>query len=179
MLRLKDSFYSTRSPCTFDYTLQLLLESWARLGSPFFWQREYPPLAVGTYTTSGNSLLAVGMPCAFYSQHGEFHQAYGHDTNVCRELENQIKEAIKSGKLGHLVKGIRKGKAKQIDTQLREWAAPLVKAEPATERKDEHILMIRVVTNPLRRKKPLRIMSIEEMIFPPIRNRAPWWTQFL
>nr|GEZ81918.1 hypothetical protein [Tanacetum cinerariifolium] len=26
------------------------------------------PLAVGTYTDSGNSLLAVGMPCAFYSQ---------------------------------------------------------------------------------------------------------------
>nr|GFD04606.1 hypothetical protein [Tanacetum cinerariifolium] len=23
---------------------------------------------VGTYTASGNSLLAVGMPCAFYSQ---------------------------------------------------------------------------------------------------------------
>nr|GFA63872.1 zinc finger, CCHC-type [Tanacetum cinerariifolium] len=30
---------------------------------------EHPPLAVGTYTASGNSLLAVGMPCAFYSQH--------------------------------------------------------------------------------------------------------------
>nr|GEX14577.1 putative reverse transcriptase domain-containing protein [Tanacetum cinerariifolium] len=32
-------------------------------------QWEHPPLAVGTYTASGNSLLAVGMPCAFYSQH--------------------------------------------------------------------------------------------------------------
>nr|GFA05691.1 retrotransposon protein, putative, Ty3-gypsy subclass [Tanacetum cinerariifolium] len=31
-------------------------------------QWEHPPLAVGTYTASGNSLLAVGMPCAFYSQ---------------------------------------------------------------------------------------------------------------
>nr|GEX46757.1 uncharacterized mitochondrial protein AtMg00810-like [Tanacetum cinerariifolium] len=30
---------------------------------------EHPPLVVGTYTASGNSLLAVGMPCAFYSQH--------------------------------------------------------------------------------------------------------------
>nr|GFC07784.1 putative reverse transcriptase domain-containing protein [Tanacetum cinerariifolium] len=28
-----------------------------------------PLLAVGTYTASENSLLAVGMPCAFYSQH--------------------------------------------------------------------------------------------------------------
>nr|GEY61006.1 ribonuclease H-like domain-containing protein [Tanacetum cinerariifolium] len=31
-------------------------------------QWEHPPLAVGTYTASGNSLLAVGMPCALYSQ---------------------------------------------------------------------------------------------------------------
>nr|GEZ22854.1 uncharacterized mitochondrial protein AtMg00810-like [Tanacetum cinerariifolium] len=29
---------------------------------------EQPSLAVGTYTSSGNSLLSVGMPCAFYSQ---------------------------------------------------------------------------------------------------------------
>nr|GFC47145.1 hypothetical protein [Tanacetum cinerariifolium] len=27
-----------------------------------------PSLAVGTYTASGNSILAVGMPCAFYSE---------------------------------------------------------------------------------------------------------------
>nr|GEZ98672.1 reverse transcriptase domain-containing protein [Tanacetum cinerariifolium] len=39
------------------------------VGSLFFWQWEHLPLAVGTYTASGNSLLAVGMPCAFYSQH--------------------------------------------------------------------------------------------------------------
>nr|GEY44744.1 hypothetical protein [Tanacetum cinerariifolium] len=39
---------------------------------------EQPSLAVGTYTASGNSLLAVGMPCAFYSQQEEpkrVHQA--------------------------------------------------------------------------------------------------------
>nr|GEZ73206.1 putative reverse transcriptase domain-containing protein [Tanacetum cinerariifolium] len=34
-------------------------------------------LAVGTYTASGNSLLAVGMPCAFYSQ-----QALGTDISM-------------------------------------------------------------------------------------------------
>nr|GEV32616.1 hypothetical protein [Tanacetum cinerariifolium] len=39
------------------------------VGSLFLWQWEHPPLAVGNYTASGNSLLAVGMPCAFYSQH--------------------------------------------------------------------------------------------------------------
>nr|GEV37235.1 hypothetical protein [Tanacetum cinerariifolium] len=38
------------------------------VASLIFWQWEQPSLAVGTYTASGNSLLAVGMPCAFYSQ---------------------------------------------------------------------------------------------------------------
>nr|GEX55226.1 reverse transcriptase domain-containing protein [Tanacetum cinerariifolium] len=38
------------------------------------------------------------------SQYSEFHQDYGHDTNACRELENQIEEAVKLGKLAHLIK---------------------------------------------------------------------------
>ncbi|GKB21473.1 hypothetical protein Tco_0855396 [Tanacetum coccineum] len=84
-----------------------------------------------------------------------------------------IKEAVKSGKLAHLIKGIKKEKAKQTDTQLKEWIAPTVKVEPTTEGKEEPILMIRVVNNSLKRKEPPKIMSIEEMIFPPIRNMAP------
>nr|GEW21829.1 hypothetical protein [Tanacetum cinerariifolium] len=39
------------------------------VASLFFWQGQQSSLAVGTYTASGNSNLAVGMPCAFYSQH--------------------------------------------------------------------------------------------------------------
>nr|GFA33434.1 hypothetical protein [Tanacetum cinerariifolium] len=38
------------------------------VASLVFKQWEQPSLAVGTYTASGNFLLAVGMPCAFYSQ---------------------------------------------------------------------------------------------------------------
>nr|GFC53557.1 hypothetical protein [Tanacetum cinerariifolium] len=38
------------------------------VASLIFWQWEQPSLVVGTYTASGNSILAVGMPCAFYSQ---------------------------------------------------------------------------------------------------------------
>ncbi|GKA27753.1 hypothetical protein Tco_0713921 [Tanacetum coccineum] len=86
------------------------------------------------------------------SKYCEFHQDYGHDTNACRELKNQIEKAVKSGKLAHLIKGIRKGKAKKTDAQPGEWAAPIVKAEPATEGKDEPILMIGVVDNPLKGK---------------------------
>ncbi|GKC89717.1 hypothetical protein Tco_1150366 [Tanacetum coccineum] len=104
----------------------------------------------------------------------EFHQDYDHDTNSYRELKSQIEEAVKSRKLAHLIKGIRKGKAKQTDTQLGEWIAMTVKAEPTTKGKEEPILMIGVVNNPLKRKEPPKIMSIEEMIFPSIRNRAPY-----
>nr|GEV99992.1 hypothetical protein [Tanacetum cinerariifolium] len=38
------------------------------VASLIFWQWQQPSLAVGTYTASGNSNLAVGMHCAFYSQ---------------------------------------------------------------------------------------------------------------
>nr|GEU68053.1 reverse transcriptase domain-containing protein [Tanacetum cinerariifolium] len=65
----------------------------------------------------------------------EFHQDYGHDTNTCRELKNQIEEAVKSKKLAYLIKEIRKGRAKQTDNQLREWQAIAVKAEPVVEGK--------------------------------------------
>nr|GEY48535.1 hypothetical protein [Tanacetum cinerariifolium] len=38
------------------------------VASIIFWQWHQSSLAVGTYTASGNSNLAVGMPCVFYSQ---------------------------------------------------------------------------------------------------------------
>ncbi|GJS20948.1 reverse transcriptase domain-containing protein [Tanacetum coccineum] len=40
-----------------------------------------------------------------------FHEDYGHETNQCRELRHQIEEAVKSGQLAHLVKGVKKEKA--------------------------------------------------------------------
>ncbi|GJR68285.1 hypothetical protein Tco_0014350 [Tanacetum coccineum] len=89
------------------------------------------------------------------------------------ELKSQIEAAVRSRKLAHLIKGIRKGKAKQAATQLREWIDPTVKAEQATEGKEEPILMIVMVNNPLKRKGSPKIISIEEMIFSLIRNRAP------
>ncbi|GJV80176.1 hypothetical protein Tco_1516046 [Tanacetum coccineum] len=104
------------------------------------------------------------------SKYCEFHQDYDNDINVCRELKNQIEEAIKFGKLVHLLRVIRKGKAKQNETQLREWQALPFKGELITEEKEEPVLMIGVVNKPLKRKEYPRITSVEEMIFPPIRN---------
>ncbi|GKE77534.1 hypothetical protein Tco_1543654 [Tanacetum coccineum] len=49
-----------------------------------------------------------------------FHEDHGHDTNDCRELRHQIKEAVELGQLSHLVKGIKKGKIKASDTQQGE-----------------------------------------------------------
>nr|GFB37523.1 hypothetical protein [Tanacetum cinerariifolium] len=43
--------------------------------SLIFWEWEQPSLAVGTYTASRNSILVVGMPCAFYSQHTQDRKA--------------------------------------------------------------------------------------------------------
>nr|GEU33380.1 retrotransposon protein [Tanacetum cinerariifolium] len=60
---------------------------------------EHPPLAVGTYTASGNSLLAVGMPCAFYSQHYQ---------NLELDFQNQTLDQ----KLHHL---------EEIDLEPDEW----------------------------------------------------------
>nr|GEV89945.1 hypothetical protein [Tanacetum cinerariifolium] len=43
------------------------------VASLIFWQWQQPSMEVGTYTASGNSILAVGMPCAFYSQHSGYY----------------------------------------------------------------------------------------------------------
>ncbi|GJV56818.1 hypothetical protein Tco_1457823 [Tanacetum coccineum] len=46
---------------------------------------------------------------------------HGHNTNDCRELRHQIEEAVKSRQLSHLVKGIKKGKAKDSEIQQGDW----------------------------------------------------------
>ncbi|GKE43226.1 reverse transcriptase domain-containing protein [Tanacetum coccineum] len=50
------------------------------------------------------------------SKYCHFHEDYGHDTNDCRHLRIQIQEAINSGQLSHLVKGIKKERTKLSDT---------------------------------------------------------------
>ncbi|GKC29134.1 hypothetical protein Tco_1036428 [Tanacetum coccineum] len=39
----------------------------------------------------------------------DYHQDRGHNTNDCYHLKKQIKEAVASGRLAHLVKDIRQG----------------------------------------------------------------------
>nr|GEU37958.1 reverse transcriptase domain-containing protein [Tanacetum cinerariifolium] len=58
-------------PKVMEHETEVTKDTWELIlpVGTLFWQWEHPLLAVGTYTASGNSLLAVGMPCAFYSQH--------------------------------------------------------------------------------------------------------------
>ncbi|GJR81763.1 reverse transcriptase domain-containing protein, partial [Tanacetum coccineum] len=54
------------------------------------------------------------------SKYCHFHKDYGHDTNDCRHLKTLIQEAINSGQLSHLVKGIKKERTKSSNTPRGE-----------------------------------------------------------
>ncbi|GJY47599.1 reverse transcriptase domain-containing protein [Tanacetum coccineum] len=94
----------------------------------------------------------------------QFHEDHGHDINDCRELRHQIEEGVKSGQLYHIVKGIKKGKAKVPDTQRGDR-----KKEKDTSPVKAPILMIS------RREPAARRVSTEEpmsecwgITFPPV-----------
>nr|GEV77890.1 hypothetical protein [Tanacetum cinerariifolium] len=61
--------------------------------------------------------LSADLPLTYK---GRSKRDYGHDTNDFRHLKVQIQEAINSGKLSHLIKGIKKKKAKSTDTPRGE-----------------------------------------------------------
>nr|GEV31442.1 hypothetical protein [Tanacetum cinerariifolium] len=54
------------------------------------------------------------------SKYCHFHEDYEHDTNDCRHLKTQIQEAVNSGQLSHLVKGIKKERTKSSNTPRGE-----------------------------------------------------------
>ncbi|KAJ0481352.1 putative aspartic peptidase domain superfamily [Helianthus annuus] len=53
------------------------------------------------------------------TQYCEFHEEKGHHTNDCFQLKKRIEEAVKSGELAHLVKGVRdkmaEGKGREVN----------------------------------------------------------------
>ncbi|GKA50283.1 hypothetical protein Tco_0743356 [Tanacetum coccineum] len=54
------------------------------------------------------------------SKYFYFHEDHGHDSNDFQQLRSQIEEVVKSGQLSHLVKGIKKERAKTSDSQWGE-----------------------------------------------------------
>ncbi|GJV54309.1 hypothetical protein Tco_1450050, partial [Tanacetum coccineum] len=89
---------------------------------------------------------------------------HGHDTNDCRQLRNQIEEAVKSGQLSHLVKGIKMERTKASDTQRGEG-----KKDKGTVPVEAPILMISR-GEPCARSNTLEGPTSEgrEITFPPI-----------
>ncbi|GJR89883.1 hypothetical protein Tco_0213894 [Tanacetum coccineum] len=85
-----------------------------------------------------------------------------------------IQKASQNSVQGKRYIQILKRRTKQMNTQLEEWITLAIKAKPVMGEKEEPILMIRVINNPLKRKELPRITSVEETIFPPIQNRAPY-----
>ncbi|GJW64859.1 hypothetical protein Tco_0116743 [Tanacetum coccineum] len=99
------------------------------------------------------------------SKYCHFHEDHGNDTNQCRELKHQIEKAVKSGQLAHLVKGIKKGKAKVSDSQLGEWR----KGDRDTAPIKSPILMIsREDRTSKRRSMEKSVKGIGEITFPPV-----------
>nr|GEU51332.1 reverse transcriptase domain-containing protein [Tanacetum cinerariifolium] len=72
------------------------------------------------------------------SKYCHFYEDYGHDTNECRQLRNQIEEAMKSGQISHLVKGIKKEKVKASKNQRTKG-----KKDKSTMPSKAPILMVR------------------------------------
>ena len=60
------------------------------------------------------------------SRYCDFHKDIGHTTDECFNLRRHIEDAIKSGKLAHLVKNIRQGpqnndaRAEQPENVIRD-----------------------------------------------------------
>ncbi|GJY56163.1 hypothetical protein Tco_0455278 [Tanacetum coccineum] len=105
------------------------------------------------------------------SKYCHFHEDYGHDTNDCRHLRTQIQEAVNSGQLSHLVKGIKKERTKSSDTPRGESRKDKGKAPVETP-----ILM---VSQEAHIAKSLAQENTDyggkEIIFPPVArvNNAP------
>ncbi|GJZ03069.1 reverse transcriptase domain-containing protein [Tanacetum coccineum] len=72
------------------------------------------------------------------SKYCHFHEDRGYDTNNCHQLRSQIEEAVKSGQLSYLVKGIKKERAKASENQRVEG-----KKDKGTTLTEAPILMIR------------------------------------
>ncbi|GKB21647.1 reverse transcriptase domain-containing protein [Tanacetum coccineum] len=92
-----------------------------------------------------------------------FHEDHGHDTNDCRQLRSQIEEAVRSGQLSHLVKGIKKERTKTSDSQ---WGK---KKEKSTTPAEAPILMINHEEARIRNnisKSPT--FDKREITFPPV-----------
>ncbi|GJS52503.1 reverse transcriptase domain-containing protein [Tanacetum coccineum] len=70
----------------------------------------------------------------------DYHQDRGHNTNDCYHLKKQIKEALASGRLAHLVKDIRQGGQKSMgSTKGKEKVINMVRSQGYRKRPYERV----------------------------------------
>ncbi|GKF29765.1 hypothetical protein Tco_0096107, partial [Tanacetum coccineum] len=94
-----------------------------------------------------------------------FHEDYGHEINQCWELKHQIEEAVKSGQLTHLVKGVKEKKEKTTSTRSEERR----KEEKRPTLDKSSVLMISRKT-PNEKKRSANHGEMGEITFPPLPN---------
>ncbi|GJT12409.1 reverse transcriptase domain-containing protein [Tanacetum coccineum] len=105
------------------------------------------------------------------SKYCHFHEDYVHDTNDCRHLRTQIQEAVNSGQLSHLMKGIKKERTNSSNTSRGKS-----KKDKGTAPAEAPILM---VSREAHIAKSLAQENTnyegKEIIFPPVPkvNNAP------
>ncbi|GJW80669.1 hypothetical protein Tco_0144644 [Tanacetum coccineum] len=99
------------------------------------------------------------------NRYSHFHEDYGHETNHCRELKHQIEEAVKSGQLTHLVKGVKEKKEKTTGTRSEESR----KEEKRPTLDKASVLMISR-KNRNEKKRSANHGEIGEITFPPLPN---------
>ncbi|GJW33627.1 putative nucleotidyltransferase, ribonuclease H [Tanacetum coccineum] len=94
-----------------------------------------------------------------------FHEDYGHETNQCRELKHQIKEAVKSGQLVHLVKWVKEKKEKTTGTSSEKR-----KKEEKKPTLDKFSVLMISRKNRNVKKRLADHGEIGEITFPPLSN---------
>ncbi|GKC51066.1 reverse transcriptase domain-containing protein [Tanacetum coccineum] len=95
------------------------------------------------------------------SKYYHFHEDHGHETNDYRQLRNQIEEAVNSGQLFHLVKGIKKERVKDSENQRTEG-----KKDKSTTPAKPPILMIRQDESYMKNKSESLNFEGKEITFP-------------
>ncbi|XP_071699374.1 uncharacterized protein [Rutidosis leptorrhynchoides] len=94
----------------------------------------------------------------------DFHNDFGHDTDECFNLKTTIEEAVRSGKLSHLIKGIRNPKKERVEEPLDEEKKP---------QKDKVIFTIDSYQPYKKRGSSYGITGYEEIFFPALDTIIP------
>ncbi|GJT36291.1 hypothetical protein Tco_0926710 [Tanacetum coccineum] len=94
-----------------------------------------------------------------------FYEDNGHETNQCREMKQQIEEAVKLGQLAHLVKGVKEKKEKTTGTHSEKR-----KKEEKKPTLDKVSVLMISGKNRNVKKRLANHDGIGEIMFPPLPN---------